>query len=131
MEEEFDERTQDSRSDREEDRSIAARFADFLIFNDHEHNNTQISEGSRSLIYTPVEINGVPGTALVDSGTTSMFIAKKFVEENELSMLPANGIIRDGAGGNLADRIGTVDIEVRNGEKTVLCSPDVIHLEET
>ncbi len=64
--------------DSEEEKSAGNRHADFLLFNNHEHNNTHIPGDSNLLIYTPVEINGVSGAAVVDSGATKMFIAQQF-----------------------------------------------------
>ncbi len=38
------------------------------------------------------------------------------------------GTIKNGAGDKLADRIGTVAVEIKNGDKSVFCTPDVMKM---
>ncbi len=55
-----------------------------------------------------------------------MFISKAFVDKHQLEVTPATGTIKDGGGKKLVERIGTVKITVRNGVKSVACSPDIM-----
>jgi len=89
------------------DESTGSQFADWL-FNKPEVNVTEGSNPVKRLIYTPININGIPGMALVDSGATDMFISRRFVEENNVKMEAISGEIIGGGGKKLADRIGDV-----------------------
>jgi hypothetical protein len=76
-----------------------------------------------NLLYTPVEINGVPAQALVDSGGNVSFINNDLVKQHKWEIEPATkGWINHQ--GLKRDRIGTVSATVRNGNKTV-----VVHFE--
>ena len=71
------------------------------------------------LIYTPVRINGIAGMAVVDSGANMSFIAQEFVQKYDLPIKQAQGAITDGKGKKMASRVGTVQVNVLNGERTI------------
>lgn len=52
-----------------------------------------------------------------------MFISVEFIDTHSLVIKSANGTITGGGGKKIADRIGTVHVTVRNGEK--LCRATV------
>lgn len=84
-----------------------------------EANITGKENHMRRLPHTPVTINGIHGTELVDTGATDMFISKSFVERNRIETKEISGEITGGNENKIAKRAGYVNIEVEKGTATV------------
>lgn len=92
----------------EDEPNVESYLSNVIMVGHHARSNTTPPDDAETLLYTPVEIEGVSGTALVDCGATSMFIAKTFVDRHKLHVSRATGFIKDGVEEKLTDRIGTV-----------------------
>lgn len=71
--------------------------------------------GRHRLMHTPVKIDGVKGTDLVDSGANYYFATKAFVKKNGTTIIQIKGDIQGGTGRQMADRDGTETVLVKNG----------------
>ncbi len=110
------------------DPSVGETITD-LVFDSNVHLNvTSAPEDAEDLIYTPVDINGIKGRALVDSGATTMFVSKTFLSTHEIPVSAVSGSIKDGRGQVMARRAGCADITVVNGKLTVRCKADVVDM---
>lgn len=96
------------------------------LFKSQELGHLTISDESEALIQTPVEIGGIPGSALVYSGSNASFISLAFVQEHNVSITPVTGITRGGSGDRIADLEGTATLPVRNRTKGVTLNLEVI-----
>ena len=99
-----------------------------IVDAEEQVNTSVLPADAEQLLYTPVLINEVPGHALVDSGATSIFISKKFVNAHSIPFEARTVQILNGKEEKMADRERIVNVTIKNGEKSIQCTPDIMKM---
>ncbi len=112
----------------DQEESFGNQIIDAFFDKEVNINTTVLPRDAMQLIYTPVRINNINGWALVDSGATNTLISQTFVRTHRLQVYKVEGVIKDGSGNIMANRSGFVKASVKNGDKTVKCTPDILDM---